>query len=243
MVARIEHLNRQQREAHGAGGPRPGRPVGTSGLVRRPEPEGPGRADRGAERQARRRPGPGPAWPDDGIAVHVLPWRREDHGGRPRRDPTAGLEVQLCGDAHLSNFGVFGSPERRLVFDINDFDETLPGPFEYDVKRLAASLTVAAYNNGFSRSDARSVTRETVGRTGRRWPVLDDEDPRRVVRPHVRGRASSGRQRAAAAVTARRTESGGKGKAAAKEIKKAGSASRRTSRRLTPATAFRLCRS
>ena len=58
--------------------------------------------------------------------------------------PTAGLQVQLCGDAHLSNFGAFGSPERRLLFDLNDFDETLPGPFEYDVKRLAASFTVAA---------------------------------------------------------------------------------------------------
>ena len=76
--------------------------------------------------------------------------------------PTAGLDVQLCGDAHLSNFGVFGSPERRLVFDINDFDETLPGPFEYDVKRLAASMTVAAYSNGFSKSETKSVTRATV---------------------------------------------------------------------------------
>ena len=57
--------------------------------------------------------------------------------------PTAGLEVQLCGDAHLSNFGAFASPERRLLFDLNDFDETLPGPFEYDVKRLAASFTIA----------------------------------------------------------------------------------------------------
>jgi uncharacterized protein (DUF2252 family) len=76
--------------------------------------------------------------------------------------PTAGLDVQLCGDAHLSNFGVFGSPERRLVFDINDFDETLPGPFEYDVKRLAASMTVAAYNNGFTKSDAKAVTKATV---------------------------------------------------------------------------------
>ena len=54
--------------------------------------------------------------------------------------PTAGLEVQLCGDAHLSNFGVYASPERQLLFDVNDFDETLPGPFEYDVKRLAASF-------------------------------------------------------------------------------------------------------
>jgi uncharacterized protein (DUF2252 family) len=77
--------------------------------------------------------------------------------------PTAGLEVQLCGDAHLSNFGVFGSPERRLVFDINDFDETVPGPFEYDVKRLAASLTVAAQNNGFSPADAGEVTKASVG--------------------------------------------------------------------------------
>src|SRR3954453_10480461 len=78
------------------------------------------------------------------------------------KTPTAGLDVQLCGDAHLSNFGVFGSPERRMVFDINDFDETLPGPFEYDVKRLAASLTVAARNNGFSKSDTRSITRASV---------------------------------------------------------------------------------
>ena len=76
--------------------------------------------------------------------------------------PTAGLDVQLCGDAHLSNFGVFGSPERQLVFDINDFDETLPGPFEYDVKRLAASLTVAANNNGFTTSDARAITTASV---------------------------------------------------------------------------------
>ncbi|WP_406053982.1 DUF2252 domain-containing protein [Kribbella sp. NBC_00889] len=76
--------------------------------------------------------------------------------------PTAGLEVQLCGDAHLSNFGVFASPERNLVFDINDFDETLPGPFEYDVKRLAASFMVAAQNNGYSESDARAITKACV---------------------------------------------------------------------------------
>src|SRR5690349_22995713 len=53
--------------------------------------------------------------------------------------PTAGLDAQLCGDAHLSNFGAYASPERKLLFDLNDFDETLPGPFEYDVKRMAAS--------------------------------------------------------------------------------------------------------
>ena len=65
--------------------------------------------------------------------------------------PASGLQVQLCGDAHLSNFGAFASPSRRLVFDVNDFDETLPGPFEWDVKRLAASLAVAGRDNGFSR--------------------------------------------------------------------------------------------
>src|SRR6188768_611347 len=72
--------------------------------------------------------------------------------------PTAGLQVQLCGDAHLSNFGMFGSPERRLVFDLNDFDETLPGPFEYDVKRMAASFTIAGQNNGFTKNQARDIT-------------------------------------------------------------------------------------
>jgi uncharacterized protein (DUF2252 family) len=71
--------------------------------------------------------------------------------------PAAGFRVQLCGDAHLSNFGVFGSPERRLVFDVNDFDETLPGPFEWDVKRLVASLVAAGRDNGFAAADARRV--------------------------------------------------------------------------------------
>ena len=74
------------------------------------------------------------------------------------RTPATGLRVQLCGDAHLSNFGVFGSPERRLVFDVNDFDETLPGPFEWDVKRLVASLVVAGRDNGFAAAEARRVT-------------------------------------------------------------------------------------
>jgi uncharacterized protein (DUF2252 family) len=76
--------------------------------------------------------------------------------------PVAGLRVQLCGDAHLSNFGVFASPERELLFGLNDFDETLPGPFEYDVKRLAASFTIAGRNNGFGRMDARAVTLASV---------------------------------------------------------------------------------
>jgi uncharacterized protein (DUF2252 family) len=76
--------------------------------------------------------------------------------------PSAGLDVQLCGDAHLSNFGVYASPERQLVFDLNDFDETLPGPFEYDVKRMAASFTIAARNNGFSTADGRAATVASV---------------------------------------------------------------------------------
>lgn len=76
-----------------------------------------------------------------------------------------GLRVQCCGDAHLSNFGLFASPERRLVFDLNDFDETLPGPFEYDVKRLAASVAVAARGNGES---SRAVD-ETARACARRY--------------------------------------------------------------------------
>ena len=71
--------------------------------------------------------------------------------------PSSGLRVQLCGDAHLSNFGAFASPERRLVFDVNDFDETLPGPFEWDVKRLAASLAVAGRASGFPAKTRRKI--------------------------------------------------------------------------------------
>src|ERR1700746_1502234 len=76
--------------------------------------------------------------------------------------PAAGLRVQLCGDAHLSNFGMFASPERRLLFDLNDFDETLPGPFEFDVKRMAASFTIAARNNGFAKAGTRAATLASV---------------------------------------------------------------------------------
>src|SRR4249919_2744298 len=76
--------------------------------------------------------------------------------------PVAGLGAQLCGDAHLSNFGAFASPERVLLFDLNDFDETLPGPFEYDVKRMAASFTTAARNNGFSKADTQAATLASV---------------------------------------------------------------------------------
>jgi uncharacterized protein (DUF2252 family) len=71
--------------------------------------------------------------------------------------PRSGLTVQMCGDAHVANFGLYGSPERRLVFDANDFDETLPGPFEFDVKRLVASLVIAARENGVARKRRRAL--------------------------------------------------------------------------------------
>jgi uncharacterized protein (DUF2252 family) len=77
--------------------------------------------------------------------------------------PRSGLQTQLCGDAHLSNFGVFASPERQLVFDLNDFDETLPGPWEWDVKRLAVSFVVAGRENGYSPKERMKVVLDTVG--------------------------------------------------------------------------------
>lgn len=87
------------------------------------------------------------------------------------RAPSSGIITQLCGDAHLSNFGVYATPERRMAFDINDFDETYRGPFEWDVKRLVASLTVAARSREFTRKQARRITgscareyRETIRR-------------------------------------------------------------------------------
>ncbi|HXD65622.1 MAG TPA: DUF2252 family protein, partial [Solirubrobacteraceae bacterium] len=76
--------------------------------------------------------------------------------------PRSGLMAQSCGDAHLSNFGVFASPERQLVFDLNDFDETLPGPWEWDVKRLAVSMMIAAINNGYAVKDQEEVVLATV---------------------------------------------------------------------------------
>ncbi|HVR12623.1 MAG TPA: DUF2252 domain-containing protein, partial [Gaiellaceae bacterium] len=76
--------------------------------------------------------------------------------------PRSGVNVQLCGDAHLSNFGVFGSPERQLMFDINDFDETLPGPWEWDVKRLAASVEVLGRDLAFHKADRREIVEAGV---------------------------------------------------------------------------------
>jgi uncharacterized protein (DUF2252 family) len=76
--------------------------------------------------------------------------------------PSTGLHVQICGDAHLSNFGVYGSPERDLVFDLNDFDETLPGPWEWDVKRLATSFAIVARHNEYDASEERGLARRAV---------------------------------------------------------------------------------
>src|SRR5262245_12019815 len=78
------------------------------------------------------------------------------------KTPSTGLHVQACGDCHLLNFGGFATPERRLAFDINDFDETLPAPWEWDVKRLAASFVIAARNNDFSKSDVRDAAEASV---------------------------------------------------------------------------------
>ncbi len=118
--------------------------------------------------------------------------------------PVAGLGAQLCGDAHLSNFGVFASPERRLLFDLNDFDETLPGPFEFDVKRMAASFAIAGRNNGFPKADTRASTRASVTayreamagfarmRTMDIWyACLDEDELMRAVRGVVAGTAQA----------------------------------------------------
>jgi uncharacterized protein (DUF2252 family) len=89
--------------------------------------------------------------------------------------PVSGLAVQACGDAHLSNFGVYASPERALVFDLNDFDETLPGPWEWDVKRLAASLEVAGRGNGYRSGLRRKVVTAAVGRYRKAMRVFADQ--------------------------------------------------------------------
>ncbi|MFI8103933.1 DUF2252 domain-containing protein [Streptomyces sp. NPDC086023] len=90
------------------------------------------------------------------------------------RAPHTGLTTQLCGDAHALNFGLFASPERNLVFDINDFDETCPGPFEWDVKRLAAGFSVAGRDNGYDEVDRRAVVREAVRSYRERMRAFSD---------------------------------------------------------------------
>ena len=126
------------------------------------------------------------------------------------QDPTTGLGVQLCGDAHLSNFGGFAAPDRQLVFDLNDFDETLPGPFEWDVQRLAASLEIAGAQ---PRLPPGQVRRDRAA--GRQLlppgdgPVRHHDRPRPVVGPPRRRRASrpgsAPRPRRACSPSSRRT--------------------------------------
>ncbi len=101
-----------------------------------------------------------PSWsPSDTDAWSASPWNyyrgaaavmAADLASRPH----SGLRVQLCGDAHVLNFGLWATPERNLLFDLRDFDETLPGPFEWDVQRLAASLVVAAREDGIKAATA-----------------------------------------------------------------------------------------
>ena len=116
--------------------------------------------------------------------------------------PHTGLQVQLCGDAHLSNFGVFAAPDRHLVFDTNDFDETLPGPFEWDVKRLAASFAVAGRDRGFNKRQRQPINR-AVGRSYRLamatfadtrtldvwYSRVDSDDVITLLSPHVSAKA------------------------------------------------------
>jgi uncharacterized protein (DUF2252 family) len=99
--------------------------------------------------------------------------------------PTTGFTVQACGDAHLSNFGMFASPERRLVFDINDFDETLPGPWEWDVKRLATSLEVAGRDNGFSAKERTAIVLASVAAYRRAMREFADMPALEVWYAHV----------------------------------------------------------
>ena len=134
--------------------------------------------------------GPDPVRPDAGVTVHVLSRRRLPDGRRPCGRPRTGLTVQLCGDAHLSNFGIFAAPDRRLVFSLNDFDETLPGPFEWDVKRLVASFAVAGRDRGFDETQRETTNlavaasyREAMHELGR------DAEAGRLVRPVGRRRA------------------------------------------------------
>ncbi|MBI4933408.1 MAG: DUF2252 domain-containing protein [Actinobacteria bacterium] len=123
--------------------------------------------------------------------------------------PVAGPEVQLCGDAHISNFGVFGSPERRLVFDLNDFDETYPGPFEWDVKRLAASIAVAGRERGLDATATRRAVEDAVGeyrdwidryagmtRLDLFYARLDTDDILAVLDPEMRRRTAEQLRRA-----------------------------------------------
>src|SRR5215208_3454170 len=114
--------------------------------------------------------------------------------------PKTGIRAQLCGDAHLLNFGAYASPERALLFDLNDFDETLPGPWEWDVKRLAASFVVAGRDNGFDAADCRGAAQASVASYRQRMAEFSEMGElevwySRVGEAEVKGLLSSARAR------------------------------------------------
>ena len=153
---RVEHFTVSERAARGKAAraevPRPPTRRGS----RPPLGARPGRAARGAGQDARARARPDPLRADAGLAVHLLPRRGVPDGRRPGRH--AADRAFTCSSAATRTSrtsAAFAAPDRRLVFDINDFDETLPGPFEWDVKRLAASFAVAGRDRGFERQAAQ----------------------------------------------------------------------------------------
>jgi uncharacterized protein (DUF2252 family) len=152
----------------------PTRPEAAGKVAREAVP----RADHGEWDLAERDPRQILARQDEGRVPELVPIRYERMLASPfaffrgaaaimaadlASTPSVKLDAQLCGDAHLSNFGIFAAPDRRLVFDCNDFDETCRGPFEWDVKRLAASLAIAGRERGFSGKERRRAVRQAVG--------------------------------------------------------------------------------
>ena len=133
--------------------------------------------------------------------------------------PVAGFETQLCGDAHLSNFGLFASPERVLLFDVNDFDETLPGPFEYDVKRMAASFTIAGRNNAFSKADTHAATLASVAAYRKAMASFAQMGTMDIWYAHLDEDELMGAIRNAVAGTAKQAKGAKKGKKAKKDQK------------------------
>ena len=196
----VPHLTPQERSARGKAArmeaPRSVTLTGSRGRAARPD-----RAAGRAGRDACARAGPDPLRADDGLAVRVLPRRRLRDGRRSRRStPRSGPQTQLCGDAHLSNFGGFASPERELVFDVNDFDETLPGPLEWDLKRLVASIAIAGRERGFTAQQRRETVRPRCASTARRCSfaaMRDLESGTRGSTARERSRFASGATRPA----------------------------------------------
>ena len=162
MSARVEHPSVEERRAHGTKVRKKVSPSGHAGwklAADRPDP-----VALLAEQDATREPDLVPVRHGRMMVSPFTFYRgaAKIMAADLKDTPRAGLMVQLCGDAHLSNFGLFASPERTLLFDLNDFDETLTGPFEYDVKRMSASFTIAARNNGFSNAEAHEATLASV---------------------------------------------------------------------------------